>query len=236
MSRRIEIESGYKVNRLTYIRESNDRLDSNGKKQRYIIVNCECGSDEFEIRFPAFFYGYTKSCGCLNKETMSKNMSTHKLANHKLYPKYRDMLNRCYNPSRDRYKNYGARGISVCEEWKNKENGFINFYNWSMEKGYEEGLTIDRIDNDKDYSPNNCQWLSMGDNTKKRFIDGAKYIIIGVSPNGEIFEFISRVEFAKEHNLNPDGITACLCGNSKTHNGWKFSKKNNVIKGEYNGK
>lgn len=80
----------------------------------------------------------------------------------KLYRKYRDMLNRCYNENNCSYKYYGARGIKVCDEWK---NDFINFKNWAIENGYQEkhtrnSFTLDRIDNDKNYGPNNCRFTT----------------------------------------------------------------------------
>ena len=69
------------------------------------------------------------------------------------------MKERCYNPECDFFKNYGQRGIYICDEWLG-ENGFDNFVNWAANNGYEVGLTIDRIDNDKGYAPDNCQWVT----------------------------------------------------------------------------
>ena len=68
------------------------------------------------------------------------------------------MISRCYNKNNKRYDSYGGRGINICDEWLDKTNGFINFYKWSIENGYEEGLSIDRINNDYGYYPENCRW------------------------------------------------------------------------------
>lgn len=86
---------------------------------------------------------------------------THGLSNHRLYRIYYNMLARCYNPHNKEYANYHGKNITVCEEWLDKENGFVNFYKWAIENGYDEGLTLDRINNDDGYLPSNCRWESM---------------------------------------------------------------------------
>ena len=78
-----------------------------------------------------------------------------------------DMKNRCYNPRCNKYQWYGARGIKVCDEWLGKE-GMDNFMNWALENGYERKLTIDRINNDGNYEPNNCRWVTMREQSKNR--------------------------------------------------------------------
>lgn len=78
------------------------------------------------------------------------------------------MKTRCYNPKYDSYCNYGGRGISICDEWLDKKIGFVNFYKWSIENGYEEHLTIDRVNNDGDYEPSNCRWISKHDQSYNR--------------------------------------------------------------------
>ena len=87
---------------------------------------------------------------------------------HRLYSIYNGMKNRCYNPNQPYWDIYGGKGITVCDEWLDKENGFINFYNWAINNGYADNLTLDRINNDEGYSKQNCRWVSyfvQGNNT-----------------------------------------------------------------------
>lgn len=92
----------------------------------------------------------------MNKEKRKGN-TKHGLSKTRLHRIWHSMYCRCYYKSTNGYKNYGGRGIKVCEEWKHIE-GFINFYNWAMKNGYNEELTLDRIDLDGNYEPNNCKW------------------------------------------------------------------------------
>lgn len=87
-------------------------------------------------------------------------MVKHHLSNTRIYRIYVGMKARCYNPNSVPYPHYGAKGIKVCDEWLNKENGFMNFYRWAMEHGYSDKLSIDRIDASKDYCPENCKWAT----------------------------------------------------------------------------
>lgn len=101
---------------------------------------------------------------------------THKLSDSRIYSIYYAMKDRCYNPKVKNYRNYGGRGITVCEDWLDKENGFINFYNWAIQNGYKEELlpnginkwTLDRIDNDGNYQPNNCRWVVHKENERNK--------------------------------------------------------------------
>lgn len=95
-------------------------------------------------------------------------MYKHGMYNTKLYYTYNNILTRLRNPNHAQYMDYGGRGISMCAEWLDEDNGFISFYNWATENGYEEGLTIDREDVNGNYSPDNCRWVSMATQCNNR--------------------------------------------------------------------
>jgi hypothetical protein len=134
-----------------------------GKKPgtyRYMAVCvCECGSAPSAVRMDGLISGAVLSCGCYRLD----RIKTHGLSKHPLYDVWHSMLRRCTNPRDVSYKNYGGRGITVCERWHAIENFIAD-----MEPTYIPGLEIDRQDNDKGYDARNCRWVSPSVNCDNR--------------------------------------------------------------------
>lgn len=120
-------------------------------KQTYWLCRCDCGKEKI-IQRSSLLRGETKSCGCYNAD----KQKTHGMTKSRLYNIWSLMKARCERKNCPSYKNYGARGISICMEWKD----FLKFYQWSQENGYSNSLTLDRINVDGNYEPANCRWAS----------------------------------------------------------------------------
>lgn len=159
MSKKVNI-LGQKFGRLTVVGECEERT-----KQGQLMYKCKCECGNIKnIRGYTLRNGGSKSCGCLNKINHHK---THGKTHTRLYSIFCDMKKRCHNKNNKEYHNYGGRGIIICEEWL---NDFMNFYNWAINNGYDDNLTIDRIDVNGNYEPSNCRWVdikSQCNNTRK---------------------------------------------------------------------
>lgn len=164
--------TGQKFNMFTVLEFSHVEY---GKRNRrtYWIAQCECGTIK-PIRGDQL--KTTISCGCHKKEVDSQKMKKLAkermkydgdiaLSKHPLYTKWRGMINRCYDNRDSHYPRYGGRGITVCKEWK---DDFRKFYDWSIENGYTDKLEIDRINNDGNYEPGNCRYITRKKNCSNR--------------------------------------------------------------------
>lgn len=128
----------------------------------YWACKCSCGTEKKVIGYN-LRYGISKSCGCWRDEKAVEDNTTHGLSDKKIYSGWLDMHERCYNVNNRRYKDWGGRGIKVCDRWnKNNSEGMKNFYEDIRRLGTRPGIyyTLDRIDNDKSYSPDNVHWAS----------------------------------------------------------------------------
>ena len=187
----MEIKEGMRFARLVVVNKIP------GSRSRYHCI-CDCGK-EIDIYGSRLKSGRYKSCGCLNDETrkmlIRERSLTHGMANTILYSKYCSMKARCHNKNYKYYHRYGGRGIKICQEWL---DSFQNFATWAYQSGYDDNKkgyeqTLDRIDNDGDYCPENCRWVNQMTQTKNRSNS------VLMTYNGEKLTY---VEFAKRYNIS----------------------------------
>lgn len=147
----------------------------NRKKHIYVNCMCDCGNTS-RHELSSLKNGHVKSCGCLQKEkasiTANTFLTSHHLTGNRIFNIWRGIKARCYNPNRAAYKNYGGRGIKMCEEWKHDATAF---YNWALKNGYAPDLSIDRIDNNKGYFPENCCWSTPSKQASNRRCNRYRY-------------------------------------------------------------
>ena len=161
------ITKGAIFNSLTIIEELEKKINPSGQKSRMFLCKCKCGNDT-SVRLSHLVSGKIKTCGCSHGEF-------HKKSNTKLYHVWSGIQERCHKnyTTEKNKKNYQEKGVIVCAEWR---NSFTAFYEWSIANGYKEGLQLDRRDNNGNYEPSNCRYVTQTVNIGNRQI--TKFITI----------------------------------------------------------
>jgi hypothetical protein len=182
---------GKKFNMLTVIK----KVGKDKRKNILWLCKCDCGNDKTAIT-TNIKNGNILSCGCIKKH----NNKTHGKTETKLFKVFQNIKQRCYNQNNKKYKNYGERGIVICDDWL---NDFTNFYNWAMDNGYQEdsGLTLDRIDVNGNYEPGNCRWADMKTQQNNKTIN------LNVTINGKTQ---TAKQWEEEYNLTQGTVARRL--------------------------
>lgn len=190
--------SGVVFERLTVVRQADDHIKPNGKKEATWLCQCSCWSEPKIILQMSLLKGNTKSCGCLVRDGAIARNTTHGKHNSRTYKSWEGMIQRCTNSRVPNFDNYGGRGIKVCERWL---NSFEAFYEDMGD--CPEGMSLDRIDVNGDYCKDNCKWSTRGEqnyNQRKKKTNTSGRT--GVYWNASISKWYSRIrKDGKQYDL-----------------------------------
>lgn len=145
------------INGFIFIKEAGKKISPKGGMARIVLVICPYCKKENLSHLYQIKNGSNVSCGCESRKNAAKRKKTHGLSKHPLYGIWRGIRNRCHNPNVSCFHRYGGRGITICKEW---DNDFKVFYDFAINNGWKKGLNIDRKDNDGNYTPSNCRFVT----------------------------------------------------------------------------
>ena len=197
---------GMVFGKLTVIEKAEDYIKTDGSRIPMWKCKCSCEAGTICIKSEYnLLEGYTHSCGCLRIEKTIESHKTHGDSKSRLYYVWEKMIRRCYDESNSSYKNYGNRGITVCQEWK---NSYESFKKWAINNGYDKTanrgeFTIERIDNNGNYSPNNCKLANMheqGNNKRNNRIITIGDISLTVSQWADKLNMPKKIIYSRLHS------------------------------------
>lgn len=191
-----------------------------GKMSTYWRCICKNGHEEYKTRH-----------SILNSKSHKCKICNPPVRNEKLYHVYHGIIQRCQNNKCPSFKKYGAKGISIADEWL---ESYENFKRWAFNNGYKDGLTIDRINPDMGYAPENCRWISLSENSGRANIGKHKNksklrFMYALSPDGKVIKINNISKFSRDYSLNYSSVSAILHGRNKrnTYSGWTFISDSN---------
>lgn len=177
--------------------ESVDRIKGEESESTYYRCSCTC-SNTHVVSSGSLIGGGAQSCGCLAREINISRMTIHGLSRERIYMTWTHMLERCADLED---VNYGGRGILVCKEWK---ESIHNFVEWALASGYQDHLTIDRIDVNGNYEPGNCRWVTMADQARNR----RSNVITGMDMANDIRnDPRTQIEIARDYGMSQTTVS-----------------------------
>jgi hypothetical protein len=201
--KKIKYKQNQKINGLVFVKETKPHIQPSGHKARKALFRCYCGN-EFETMIRDVKRGNTKSCGCYQIE----KVTTHGLIKHPLYRVWVSMNQRCYYPKHKYFHRYGGRNIQVCAEWR---NDFKKFYDFCTQNGYQKGLQIDRINNDGNYEPDNCRFVTRAENNQNKSTTKLNWDLVNEIRNAKLLNpKIKLREFAVAYGVHQKTIGSIL--------------------------